>query len=173
LPELLIRPSLGDHKVLADLLAPSPVGRPIDRVVFNAQDVVRSQDLLETAKQAGTPILIDPLTMLLQTETDPNDPWARHVPYGQAEALPPAMLSTPFIMDELIAQAVEFQAEHGATAIIAPYFYADGPGSPAFAASMAAIGRTARRMRNDGITLRDAVRKAARVRASPGLAGRA
>ena len=153
MPELLIRPSLGDHKALADLLAPSPFGRPIDRVVFNAQDVVRSTDLLDTVKRAGTPILIDPLTMLLQTKTDSNDPWTRHVPYGQAEALPIDFLSNPFIMDELVAQAVEFQAEHGATAIIAPYFYADRPESPAFAASLEAIGRTARRMRTDGVTL--------------------
>lgn len=153
--ELLIRPSLGDHKVLADLLSPNRIStrRPIDRLVLNAQDVARSSELVEAAKRAGTPVIIDPLTMLLQGQLDPQDPWVRHVPFGRAETVPADLLINPFILDELVANAVEFQVEHGATAIVAPYFYADRPDSPAFAASLAAIGRTARRMRSETVTL--------------------
>jgi hypothetical protein len=62
-------------------------------------------------------------------------------------------LTNPFWLDDLVAKAVEFQVDRGATAIVAPYFYADRPGSPGFAASVAAIGRTARRMRIDGVAL--------------------
>jgi hypothetical protein len=87
MPELLIRPSLGDHKVLADLLAPSPLAgrRPIDRIVLNAQDASRRDDLVEAAQRSGTPVIVDPLTMLLQGEIDPHDPWVG-LPFGQAEA---------------------------------------------------------------------------------------
>lgn len=155
MPELLIRPSLGDHKVLADLMAPNRmVGRrPIDRLVLNAHDIARSTELLEAAKRSGTPVIVDPLTMLLQGQIDPQDPWVLHVPFGQTEAVADNLLTNTFWLDDLTAKAVEFQVDHGATAIVAPYFYADRPDSPAFAASLAAIGRTARRMRADSISL--------------------
>jgi hypothetical protein len=57
------------------------------------------------------------------------------------------------VLDDLVAKVVEFQVDRGATAIVPPYFYADRPDSPAFTASLAAIGRTARRMRTDGVAL--------------------
>jgi hypothetical protein len=153
--ELLIRPSLGDHKVLADLMAPSPLAgrRPIDRLVLNAHDIARSDDLIDAARRSGTAVIIDPLTMLLQGQIDPQDPWVLHVSFGQADAVADDLLTNPFWLDELVARAVEFQVDRGATAIVAPYFYADRPDSPAFGASLAAIGRTARRMRTDGVAL--------------------
>jgi len=155
MPELLIRASLGDHKVLADLLAPNPLGgrRPMDRLVLNAHDIARSDELLEAAKRSGTPVIVDPLTMLLQGQIDPHDPWVVHVPFGQAEAVTDNLLTNPFWLDELVAKAVEFQVDRGATAVVVPYFYADRAESPAFAASLAAISRTARRMRTDNIAL--------------------
>ena len=155
MPELLIRPSFGDHKVLADLLSPNRITarRPIDRLVLNAQDAARTEELVDAAKRSGTPLWIDPLTMLLQGELDPNDPWVRHVTFGQAAAWDKDLFSNPFMLDDLVAKAVEFQVEHGATAVIAPYFYCDRPESPAFAASLAMIARTARRMRTDGVAL--------------------
>lgn len=155
MPELLIRPSYGDHLVLADLLAPNPLlsRRPIDRIVLNAHDAARDERLLDAARQSGTPLIIDPLTMLLQSPVDPQDAWVRHVPFARAEAHGPELLANPFVLDNIVAQAVEFQVDHGATTILAPYFYADHPDSPAFAASLAAIARTARRMRTDGVAL--------------------
>jgi hypothetical protein len=154
-PELLIRPSLGDHNVLADLMAPSTLGgrRPIDRLVLNAHDIARSDGLLEAATRSGTPVIVDPLTLLLQGPLDPQDPWVQHVPFGRAEMVADEALTDPFGLDDLVAKAVEFQVDCGATAIVAPYFYADRPESPAFDASLAAIGRTARRMRTDGVAL--------------------
>jgi len=86
--ELLIRPSLGDHKVLADLLAPNLLDRrPIDRLVLNAHDASRSAELGDVARQSGTPLMIDPLTFLLQEDIDPGDRWVAEVPFARAEAM--------------------------------------------------------------------------------------
>jgi hypothetical protein len=155
MPELLIRPAHGDHLVLEDLLAPSPLSarRPIDRIVLCAHDAAHDELLLEAVRKSGAPLVVDPLTMLLQDPVDPDDPWVRLLPFGRADALRAEEFSSPFVLDEIVAQTVEFQVEHGATTIIPPYFYTEGPGSPAFAASLAAIGRTARRMRADGVSL--------------------
>jgi len=53
--ELLIRPSFNDHKVVADLLAPTApgAGRPISRLVLSAQDVARRGELAEVAAKSG------------------------------------------------------------------------------------------------------------------------
>lgn len=91
--------------------------------------------------------------MLLQGETDPGDPWARCVSYGRASAIGAERLADPFWLDGLVASVVEFQIENGASAIVPPYFYADRIDSPAFEATLGAIGRTARRMRVDGVAL--------------------
>jgi len=153
--ELLIRPSLNDHKVLADLLAPSApgAGRPISRLVLSAQDVARRSDIAELAAKTGTPLLIDPMTVLFQGPLAAEDHWVDKVPFGRAEAYAPEQLANPFILDAIVAESLSFQVERGASAIIAPYFYADRPESPAFEASLAAIGRTAKRMRVDGVAL--------------------
>jgi hypothetical protein len=155
MPELLIRPTYGDHLVLEDLLVPSPrhEHRPIDRIVLSAHDAARDERLLEAARKSGAPLVVDPLTMLLQDHIDPDDPWVRLVPFGRAEALHSDQLSSPFTLEEIVAQTIEFQVDRGATTIIPPYFYAEHPDSPAFAASLAVIGRTARRMRADGVSL--------------------
>jgi hypothetical protein len=153
--ELLIRPSLNDHKVVEDLLAPSSGlgSRPISRLVINAQDAPRQPAFSEVAAKSGTPLIVDPLTTLLQCEVDPDDPWVEQVDFGRADALDPKHLTNPFTLDKLVAEIVEFQVKNGATVVIPPYFYADKPESPEFEASLAAIGRTARRLRADGVAL--------------------
>jgi hypothetical protein len=154
-PELLIRPSVNDHKVVADLLAPlgPGVGRPLSRLVLSAQDAARNSDFRDLAAKSGTPVLIDPMTVLFQGEVAGDDPWVADVSFGRAEAYSAEELANPFILDAIAAQSLEFQVDHGATAIIPPYFYADRPESPSFAASLAAIVRTAKRMRSEGISL--------------------
>ncbi len=152
--ELLIRASLNDHRVVEDLLAPDSLGpRPISRLVLNAPDAPRRSVFSELAAKSGTPLIIDPLTTLLQCEVDPADPWVTEVDYGRAGALDPQLLVNPFSLDKLVAEVVEFQVAQGATIIIPPYFYADRPESAEFEASLAAIGRTARRLRVNGMAL--------------------
>src|SRR5215211_8278033 len=94
MPELFIRPSLDDHHVVADLLAPSafPSRRPISRLVLSAQDVVRRPVFSELAAKSGTPLVIDPMTMLVPAPIDPRDPWVQSVPLGHAEARSPDQL---------------------------------------------------------------------------------
>jgi hypothetical protein len=153
--ELLIRPSVNDHKVVADLLAPGGpgAGRPFSRLVLSAQDAARNSEFRDLAAKSGTPVLVDPMTMLFQGEVAANDPWVEKVSFGRAEAYTGAELVNPFILDAIVAESLEFQVDHGATAIIPPYFYADRPESPSFDASLAAIARTAKRMRAHGISL--------------------
>ncbi len=155
IPELLIRPAHGDHLTLEDLLAPSTLyaRRPIDRIVLGAHTAARDERLLDAARKSGVPLIVDPLTMLLQSDIDPEDPWVRHVPFARAEALTAVELASPFVLDEIVAQTLEFQIDRGATTIIPPYFYAEHPDSPAFAASLTSIALTARRMRSDGVSL--------------------
>lgn len=153
--ELLIRPSLNDHKVVADLLAPAAPGlnRPISRLVVSAQDVARRPELAEVAAKSGTPLLIDPMTVLFQGVLAADDPWVVNVPFGRCEGYSASELANPFVLDTIVMESLRFQVEHGASAIVAPYFYAERPDSPAFDASLAAISRTAKRMRADGIAL--------------------
>lgn len=155
MPELLIRPSLGDHKVLADLLTPNlfEAKRPISRLVVDAHHAIQREALIDGAQKSGTPLIVDPLTLLLQGDVDPQDPWVRLVPFARADALDDEALTSRFVLEEIIANVVEFQVDRGATVILPPYFYAERPGSPAFAASVAAIAGTARRMRADGVAL--------------------
>src|SRR5215217_4614467 len=141
-PELLIRPSLNDHKVVADLLAPggTPGPRPISRLVLNAADAPRRPIFGELAAKTGTPLIVDPLTTLLQCPVDPEDPWVREVPFGRADVLEPHTLANPFILDKIVSEVVEFQISQGATGIVPPYFYAAKPDSPEFETSITAIG---------------------------------
>jgi hypothetical protein len=153
--ELLIRPSLNDHQAIADLLAQGalPGRRPISRLVVSAQDAARRPQFSELAAESGTPLWIDPMTTLLQAETDKADPWVEKVPFGRSDPLPSDQLANPFLLDALVAEVLEFQVDQGATAVVPPYFYAQHPDSPEFAATIAAIGRTARRMRSEGVAL--------------------
>ena len=157
--ELLIRPGHNDHLVVADLLAPSagavllPQTRPaISRLVLDAPLAAREPQYREAAQDAGVPLLIDPLTPLLQSEVDPADAWVK-LPFAQAPAQPAEVLGNPFMQPPLVEETVQFQVEHGASAIIPPYFYAESPQDPAFEASLTMIAATARYLRQNSITL--------------------
>jgi hypothetical protein len=157
--ELLIRPGHNDHLVVADLLAPSvgavllPHTRPaISRLVLDAPLAAREPQFREAAQDAGVPLLIDPLTPLLQSEVDPADAWAK-LPFAQGPAQSAELLGNPFMQQTLIEQSVQFQVEHGASAIIPPYFYAESPQDPYFDASLTTIAATARYLRHNNITL--------------------
>jgi hypothetical protein len=150
--ELLIRPTHNDHVAIADLLAPSaatliaPVRRPVSRLVIDAPLALAFAQYREAAADSGTPVLVDPLTTLLQRDTDPGIGWAK-VPYARQEGLKPDILTNPFFLPGLVEQVVEFQVEHGASAIIAPYFYAQSPDDQAFSATLESLQVTARYLR--------------------------
>jgi hypothetical protein len=137
------------------LLAAAPAGasRPVSRLVLNAQDAARNPQLRELAAKSGTPLLIDPVTVLLQGPVAADDPWVTDVSFGRVEAYTADQLANPFVLDAVVAGSLEFQVEQGATAIIPPYFYAERPESPWFDVTLAAIARTAKRMHAQGVSL--------------------
>jgi hypothetical protein len=157
--ELLIRPGPNDHEVIQDLLAPGgaaillPGSRPlIDRVVVDAHVASARRQFAEAAAGAGVGLLVDPLTPLWQGQLREEDKWAA-LPYGHADALDTSRLTNPFHRKDLTAKVVDFQAEHGATAIIPPYLYVSSPDDPNMGASLEFIRATARYMREAGIAL--------------------
>src|ERR1700760_4651055 len=116
--ELLIRPGHNDHLVVADLLASSagavllPHTRPaISRLVLDAPLAAREPQFREAAQDAGVPVLIDPLTPLLQSDIDPADAWAK-LPFAQAPAQSAELLGNPFMQSTLVEETVQFQVDH-------------------------------------------------------------
>jgi hypothetical protein len=153
--ELLIRAGRNDHQVVADLLAPGgavALHRPIDRLVADVQIAARRPQLAAAAATAGVPYLVDPLTPLLQGETDPADAWVRHAGFGRSDAIDPATISE-FEIATLVADVVEAQQKFGATAIIPPYLIAASPVDPAYPLSLRMLELTARYMRHNGVSL--------------------
>jgi len=157
--ELLIRPSLNDHRMLEDLLAPSanaivlPSQRPlVTRLVLDAQTAAQRPQFVATAQTAGVPVLVDPLTPLLQGALRERDPWAS-LPFGQSAEVSPDHLSSKGARRSLIANVVAFELEHGATGIIPPYPYVDSTSDPWFIRALQLIHETARYLREEGRNL--------------------
>ena len=157
--ELLIRPSHNDHEVVADLLAPGStvimVGRQrplISRLVVDAHVVAKRPEFAEAAEGVGIPLLVDPVTTLLQGELRDEDPWAKLV-FGRAEQASPADYSESAANAAFVASVVEFELEHGATAVIPPYPYVSGPTDPWAAIALAWLRETRRYMDMTGLSL--------------------
>jgi hypothetical protein len=142
--ELLVRPGRQDHLVVADLVAPGGAGRsfgarpPISRLVLDAPLAVARPHFAEDARAAGLPLAIDPLTFLLQGETDPEHAWTR-LPYAASGALTAGQLAERRLRQELVSRTVGFQIANGATVIVPPYFQATSPADPWFDVSLACL----------------------------------
>lgn len=157
--ELLIRPGPNDHVVIQDLLAPGgtavflPRARPlIDRLVIDAHVAKARPEFANAATAAGVPVVVDPLTPFWQGELRDKDKWAQ-LPFGRSAKLDVADLSNPFVKETLVSQVVDFQVEHGATAIIPPYPYVTSPADPFFELAVDLLRVTARYMRQNGLAL--------------------
>ena len=98
-----------------------------------------------------SPSLIDPLTPLWQGEVREQDKWSL-LPFGRPQRLTPADLNQ-FAVEQLTAQAVAYQAERGATAIIPPYLYVTSPTDPFFDIALDFLRATARYMSKTGLAL--------------------
>lgn len=125
--ELVLRVGHNDHVVLNELLT-SPTALPprrsryIRRVVVDATAVVDEPGFARAAYAAGTQLLVDPQTMFLTTPQDPTDNWAK-LPYASTAGLDPRELLDPVARTALIEAVVEFEIDHGGTAIIPPYLH--------------------------------------------------
>jgi hypothetical protein len=158
MPELLIRPGINDHEVIQDLLAPGgaavflPGTRPlIDRLVVDAHVALSRPQFADAASGAGVPVLIDPLTPLWQGELREQDKWSL-LPFGRPQRLTPSDLNQ-FVVEQLTGQAVTYQAERGATAIIPPYLYVTSPTDPFLNIALDFLRATARHVSRAGIAL--------------------
>lgn len=155
--ELLIRASSQDGALLRRIYGfdgqPPAPARP-DRIVVDAHVPLgsRGTGIAATARRAGIPLLIDPQTFYLQGIQHPDDRWAR-LPYGRAEMWTPEQAADLFALDELIAQTVEHQVTHDATAIIPPYVHIDRPTSPWIAVQAQMWQHTRRLLDREGISL--------------------
>jgi hypothetical protein len=155
--ELLIRPSLNDHEVVADLLAPSAVairvGRQrsiMSRLVTDAHVAAKRPQFAEAAAGAGIPFLIDPWTPLLQGPLREDDPWAK-LPFGRAAAANVDDYSNGSA--NFIHAVVDFQIDHGATAIVPPYPYVSGPDDAWFKVALAWLEETRTYLVSAGVAL--------------------
>lgn len=152
--QLYIRPALNDHEVIAELLAPSPVPTlhrlrpPIARLVVDAHIAGQRPLFARAASDAGVPLLIDPLTPLLQSEVAPRSQWAM-LPFASAATIAPDEIEVA----GLVERCVQFQIEMGATKIVAPYLCADDPADPAFEKSLELMDRTAQYLRFEGLRI--------------------
>lgn len=156
--ELLVRAGRNDHTVMEKLCAPASAGLwprhrlPLSGLVADAQVAAARPQLRKTAAAAGIPFYVDPLTPLLQDEQAPGHPWAR-LALGDGERHAPADFDHFAVQDELVERTVDFQREHGATAVIPPYFYSPKRGDAWFELNIALLARTARYLERADISL--------------------
>jgi len=126
--ELLVRASVMDDALLRRVYGldggREASARPT-RIVVDAHVPAssRGDGVVTAARRAGVPFLIDPQTFYLQGTQHADDPWAL-LPYGHSAKLSPSDVDV-FAQEELVAQVVEYQVWHGATAIIPPYVHLD------------------------------------------------
>lgn len=153
--ELLVRASAQDAALLRRIYGLDghcpAVARP-SRIVVDAHTPLGVTDIATTARRAGVPLLIDPQTYYLQGAQNPRDPWASRLPFGRADKLVPADLDA-FAQEQLIASAVEYQLQHGATAVIAPYVHIDRLNSGWIDIQAGLWQRTARYLARENIGL--------------------
>jgi hypothetical protein len=111
--ELAIRAAMNDHLVLGDLLTPRPgprlASRPVaSQLVADAHVASARPVLAELARDAGIPYVVDPDTVLLQSDVAVGDRWVQ-LPYGVADALVPAQIR----VGELVESACRVPARPG------------------------------------------------------------
>lgn len=124
--DLVIRLTSQDTTLLSQLAPAGGSARPsgISRVVVDAPTAARTTTIRATAQQMGLPYLIDPLTFYLADHQHPDDPWGR-LPFADPNVVTVADLNNTAAADRLVAATIEFQLEHGATQLTAPYVHVD------------------------------------------------
>lgn len=145
--ELVLRVGHNDHVVLGELLTdpaalPPRQSRYIRRVVVDATAVVSEPAFARAAYAAGTQMLVDPQTVFLTTRQDLADNWS-NLPYASPAELDPRDLLDPAARADLIEAVVEFEIDHGGTAIIPPYLHLTDFGGSAVRVQRLLIKETA------------------------------
>jgi len=156
--DLSIRPAHNDQRVLADLIASSTGGwsgrgKPVvQRLILDAAVAIKQPQLAKDAAAAGIPVVVDPMTYLLQYETPADHPWSS-LSFGAAKAVSSSAFESAGSKRALVRDVVEFQLARGASAIVPPYFYARDPKDPVFTHGLNAIRETRRFMDEAGLKM--------------------
>lgn len=147
--DLFVRAGRIDNRLIEELVAPASAGVPfggrrvpLRGLVVDASTAVAQPALGEAAEAAGLPLLIDPLTHLLQDEQTVDSAWAA-LQFATHQARTPDEFADRKSLDVLIEQVLTFQLEQGATILVPPYFYAKDPNDVWFQVQLAANRRTA------------------------------
>lgn len=155
---LFVRAGRNDNLLVEELVAPATAGLhlgprvPMRALVLDATTAASSSAFRTTAEGAGLPVLIDPLTTLLQDEQEPDQAWTR-LPFAASRPTTPSDYGTAGAIDDLINQTMSFQLEHGASVLIPPYFHAKSPDDPWFHLQLKVLTRTAAYLQAEGIEL--------------------
>lgn len=156
--DLFARAGRSDNRVIDELVAPATAGLhigpqvPMRALVIDAPTAVAQPALRTTAEAAGLPLLVDPLTMLLQDKQEALHPWAA-LEFARPEKAEAAAFATSATVDWLVERSITFQIEHGASVIIPPYFHIKSPDDPWFQVQLTALTRTATYLHAEGINL--------------------
>lgn len=154
--QLLIRASTQDAALLRRIYGldgrQAATAQPT-RIVVDAHVPVSSRGggVVTAARRAGVPLLIDPQTFYLQGTQHTGDPWAL-LPYGRPDELAPSDVDA-FMQEDLVAQVINYQISHGATAIIPPYVHLDRLNSEWIDVQAALWRRTRRYLDQENISL--------------------
>lgn len=119
--ELWIRAGGGDVLLIEGILRGRAQHRP-HGLVLDAHTAASTDRLHHAARRAGAALLVDPQTHYLQAAQNPLDPWAQ-LPFATPKALTPQELLVPQELTRRVREAISFQLDHGATAIVAPYVH--------------------------------------------------
>ena len=152
--ELVIRAGHNDHRVLEELLTdptavPARSARHVRRVAVEAVAAASTDVYDRAARASGTQLVIDPMTHLLVSAQDPDDAWARLPFTGGPRAWQPRELADPAARAQLIEEVVEFELDHGATAIVPPYLHLNDLGGTAAGVTQCLARETGHYLRND------------------------
>lgn len=133
--ELIVRAGHNDHRVIEELLGdpaalPARSARHLRRVVVDAVTATSSTLYATATREAGVQLLVDPLTALLTSAQDPGDTWAALPFTGGPRQRHIGEFQTGAVRADLIEKVVQFQLDHGATAIIPPYLHLPRPSGP-------------------------------------------
>jgi hypothetical protein len=122
--ELLIRVAGQDAAFVERTFGSSaiPPSRRPHKLVIDAHVAAAHPEIAMTARRAGVPFLVDPLTHYMQDAQHLADPWAR-LPFADRKAYTPSELLMAGTAARLVDECLAFQIEHGATTVIAPYVH--------------------------------------------------
>lgn len=157
--DLFVRAGRFDNRLIEKLVAPATAGVPFGgrrvpmrALVVDAPTADVQPSLSEAAQAAGLPVLIDPLTHLVQDEQQPGVGWAA-LEFADPRVLTPHQFGQGDALDTLVRQSLTFQLDHGASILVPPYFHATTPEDPWFHVQVEANRRTARYLADEGINI--------------------